>query len=301
MSHPDLAAPGHRPSLAELLGAWTWDPLVIAVLVASATLYTAGAVRMARRAGAGLIAPRQALAHGAGLAVLAVALISPLDRASDALFSAHMVQHELLMLVAAPLIVLGRPAAPVLWAMPRRWRVRARRAARRPALVGTWRALTAPAVALVLHAAARWLWHIPSAFEIALAHEAIHALQHATFFGTAVLFWWTLIHGRYGRAGYGVAVLFVFLTMLHSGLLAALLGLADHPLYASHAARTAGWGLDPTQDQQRAGLFMWIPAGVAMTAIGLALLGAWLGQSARAIRGSAHPGLAGQEPACRES
>lgn len=297
MSHPLPPAPSIRPpSISD----WTWDPLVIGVLVASAAIYTAGAVRMARRAGAATGLPRQALAHGAGLVVLALALLSPLDRASDALFSAHMVQHELLMLVAAPLIVLGRPVAPAVWALPRRWRVRARRAARRPVLVQAWRILTAPAVALVLHAAARWLWHVPAAFEAALADDLIHALQHATFFGTAVLFWWTLIHGRYGRAGYGVAVLFVFLTMLHSGLLAALLGLADHPLYASHAAHTASWGIDPTRDQQRAGLFMWIPAGVVMTAIGLALLAAWLGQSARAIARSAHPGLAGEEAACRE-
>jgi putative membrane protein len=296
VSHPVLPVPAIRPpSLVD----WTWDPLVIGALIASAALYTFGAVRMARRGARGNL-PWHALAHGAGLAVLALALISPLDRASDVLFSAHMTQHELLMLVAAPLIVLGRPAAPALWALPRRWRVRARRTAHRPVLVRAWRILTAPVVALVLHAAARWLWHVPAAFEAALADERIHAIQHAVFFGTAVLFWWTLIHGRYGRTGYGVAVLFVFLTMLHSGLLAALLGLADHPLYASHAARTASWGIDPTEDQQRAGLVMWIPAGVAMTAIGLGLLAAWLGQSARAMAHSAHAGLAGQEGACRE-
>jgi putative membrane protein len=297
VSHPELPATAIGPPS---IGDWTWDPLVIGALVASAALYTAGAVRMARRSGAAGVLPRHALAHGAGLVVLALALISPLDRASDALFSAHMVQHELLMLVAAPLIVLGRPVAPALWALPRRWRVGALRAARRPLLVRAWRVLTAPAVALVLHAAARWLWHVPAAFEAALADDAVHALQHATFFGTAVLFWWTLIHGRYGRVGYGVAVLFVFLTMLHSGLLAALLGLADHPLYDSHAARTASWGIDPTQDQQRAGLFMWVPAGVAMTGIGLGLLAAWLGQSQRAIARSAHPGLAGEEAAWRD-
>ena len=198
MSYLEDPAPAIPPPS---LGDWTWDPLVISALVASAAIYAVGAVRMTRRAGAARPGMRrQALAHGAGLAVLALALLSPLDRVSDALFSAHMVQHELLMLVAAPLIVLGRPAAPLLWTLPRRWRVRTRRAAHRPALVWAWRVLTAPAVALVLHAAARWLWHVPAAFEAALADGAIHSLQHATFFGTAVLFWWTLIHGRYGRA-----------------------------------------------------------------------------------------------------
>jgi putative membrane protein len=159
-----------------------------------------------------------------------------------------------------------------------------------------WRIASAPLVALLVHAVTRWLWHLPSAFEAALADERVHAFQHLTFFATALVFWWTLIHGRYGRGGYGVGVVFVFLTMLHSGLLAALLGLSDHPLYAAHAARTAGWGLDAVEDQQRAGLVMWVPAGVLMMSIGLAMFAAWLGQAARAIAGSPHTGLSGKEP-----
>jgi putative membrane protein len=78
-----------------------------------------------------------------------------------------------------------------------------------------------------------------------------------------------------------VAVAFVFFTALHSGLLAALLSLSDHPWYAAHAARTAAWGVDAVRDQQRAGLLMWVPASVLMTGIGLALLAAWLGECER--------------------
>jgi putative membrane protein len=105
-------------------------------------------------------------------------------------------------------------------------------------------------------------------------------VQHLSFFVTAVIFWWALIYGRYGRLGYGVGVAFVFCTMLYTGLLGATLSLADHALYA-HAAPTLKWGLDPVEDQQRAGLLMWIPAAVIMTSLGLAIFAAWLGQAAR--------------------
>jgi putative membrane protein len=279
----------HPPTgvkLDDWVGApWTPDPLVIGGLVAAVAIYTIGAVRLWRHAGAARgIRPWQALAHGAGLVVIAVALLSPLDRASDVLFSAHMAQHELLMLIAAPLIVIGRPLAAGAWALPRAARTRL------STLAPIGRVLTMPAVALLLHVFTRCVWHLPSAFDAALADERVHAFQHVTFFVTAVLFWWALLHGRYGRIGYGIAVLFVFFTMLQSGLLAAMIGFADHPLYA-HGERTAAWGLDALHDQQRAGLVMWIPAGIVMMSIGIAILAAWLGQAERAMRGSAHASL----------
>lgn len=282
----------HPPvdGIAPLFEGWSIDPLVILALVVAVTVYTIGAVRLWLHAGiAHGVRPWQAAAHGAGLTVIAIALLSPLDRASDVLFSAHMAQHELLMLIAAPLVVIGRPLAAVMWCLPRPWRARLARGRHT-----AWRMLTLPAVALLLHVATRLVWHIPAAFDAALASEAVHAFQHASFFATAVLFWWTLLHGRYGRVGYGVAVMFVFFTMLQSGLLAAMFGFADHPFYA-HAERTMAWGVDALRDQQRAGLVMWIPAGILMMGIGLAILAAWLGQAARAASASAHPALRGEE------
>jgi putative membrane protein len=288
MSHPG----NHVPELSEWLGWWTWDPLVLAGLGVGVAIYTFGALRLWDEAGAGHgVSPWRAAAYGAGIVVIAIALISPIDRASDVLFSAHMVQHELLMLIAAPLVVLGRPLIPALWALPRRARVRAWRATR-PARV--WRTVTSPVAALLVHAVTRIVWHAPALFDAALADERIHAIQHLTFFGSAVVFWWALIYGRYGRSGYGVGVAFVFFTMLYSGLLGAVLSLGDHALYA-HAEPTLRWGLDPVDDQQRAGLLMWVPAGVVMISVGLAILAAWLGQSARRISHSAHPSLIGRD------
>jgi len=264
MSHPG----NHVPDVSEWIGWWTFDPLVLAGLTTAVGLYTAGMLRMPRPQ------PARAVAFYAGILTCALALLSPIDRASDVLFSAHMVQHELLMLVAAPLVVLAKPYATILWALPE---------AARPHLRFTraWNTLTLPAVALGLHAAARIAWHVPALFDAALADERIHAFQHLTFFVTAVLFWSSLAYGRYGRFGYGVGVAFVFCTMLYTGLLAAVLTLGQHALYA-HAGPTLRWGLDPVEDQQRAGLLMWVPAAVVMTSIALAIFAAWLGQAERA-------------------
>jgi putative membrane protein len=271
VSHPGA----HVPQLSEWIGWWTFDPLVLSGLAIGATIYTCGALRAARG-----VPTWRAVSYGAGLVVAAIALLSPIDRASDVLFSAHMVQHELLMLIAAPLVVLGRPLVPALWAMPESLRARAT-GARWPRRV--WVVLTSPVVALALHALTRIVWHIPALFDAALADERIHAVQHLMFVGTAVIFWWALIYGRYGRAGYGVGVAFVFFTMLYSGLLGAVLSLGSHALYA-HAEPTLRWGLDPVEDQQRAGLLMWVPAGIIMTSVGLAIFGAWLGHADRRTR-----------------
>jgi putative membrane protein len=264
------------------LPAAPWDLAVAAALFTAASLYAVGLGRLWRRAGVrhglGLFS---VAAYAAGMLALIIALLSPLDTLADVLFSAHMGQHELLMLVAAPLLVMGRPLYVVLWAVPAAARTAVTSVLERGAARRAWRALSHPAVVLGLHGVALWIWHVPVLFEGALAHEAVHAVQHLAFFLTAALFWWTLVHGRYGRLGYGAAVVFVFLTAFHSGLLGAMLTFARAAIYPTHAARTRAAGLDPVEDQQLAGLLMWIPAGVLLTVLGLAFLSAWLGEAER--------------------
>jgi putative membrane protein len=255
---------------------------VAAALLGGLSVYTVGLVRLWRRAGAlhGL-GPLHVAAYAAGLLALWIALLSPLERLSAVLFSAHMGQHEILMLIAAPLVIMGRPLFAAAWALPESARRSTTAMVQRPAFRGVWHALTHPVVVLVLHGAALWIWHIPGLFEHALAHEQVHAVQHLSFFVTAALFWWSLIHGRYGRVGYGAAVFFVFATAMHSGLLGAMLTFSQQLWYPTHEARTRAAGGDPLADQQLAGLLMWIPAGVLLTVLGLALLSAWLGEAER--------------------
>ena len=260
-------------------GASFWDAAALTMLAAAAVLYGAG-VRRLRRSGAH-IRPLEPLSFWAGWAVLVFALTPWMDTAAAWFFSAHMVQHELLMVVGAPLVIVGRPIVPWLWALPQRWRRVAGTAAWSQAVTSVWRRLAHPAVAWTLHGTAIWVWHVPFLYEAAVRSEAIHAVQHATFMITAVLFWWGLVYGRYGRAAYGASVLYVFTTMLHTGLLGALFAFSVTPFYDVYRERAALSGADAVSDQQLAGLYMWIPAGVVLTAFGLALLVAWISEAER--------------------
>ena len=252
--------------------AFTWKPDVFAAaaLAASALAYAVGIVQMRQRGAA--LARYEMVSFILGWLTLATALLSPMATLAEWLFSIHMTQHELLMLVAAPLIAIGRPVVPMLFALPARWR-------RKAAGAGLLRLASSPFGVFALHAVALWIWHIPSLYEAAVLDDRIHLLQHVSFTGTAVLFWWGLVHGRYGRLGYGAAFIYIFATAVHSGGLGALLTFSDRPWYRLYAQRAGE--LDALADQQLAGIIMWVPAGIVMMLFGLALFAAWLGEADR--------------------
>ena len=266
----------------DLLAAWSFEPFVIVALLTSAFLYARGYRAMrARRRDRGRRWP--VVCFISGWVVLAVALVSPLHALGGALFSAHMVQHELLMAVAAPLLVLGRPLVPMLWALPMRWRRASGRFASVSWIRVPWRILTASAIAWLAHAIAIWAWHLPGPYQSSLNSELAHSSQHASFLLTALLFWWALIHGRGGRMGYGAAVLYVFGTALHTSILGALLTFSDVPWYPQYGRSTMQWGLTVLEDQHLAGLIMWIPAAIAYVVAALWLLASWLRDSERRV------------------
>jgi putative membrane protein len=262
---------------------WNWNPWVVGSLILLACLYLRGrrALRhtAARERG---VHHRESVAFWSGWCALGIALVSPLHALGAVLFSAHMIQHEVLMLVAAPLLVLGRPLPLFLRVLPLPWRRQLGKLGK--SLRGSWRVLTHPLVAWALHAAALWVWHIPRLFQATLTGELAHAWQHLSFFGTALYFWWALLYGHQELQGYGVAVLVVFTTALHSGLLGALLTFAPTPWYPAYAHTTAAWGLTPLEDQQLGGLVMWIPAGVVYMLAALALGAGWLRAIERQMR-----------------
>ena len=141
-------------------------------------------------------------------------------------------------------------------------------------VAAAWRAITNPLVATVVHGVALWTWHLPSLYEATLRSDAVHAVQHSSFLFSATLFWWALIHGRWGRLGYGVAIGYVFVTAAHSGALGALITFAPSVIYPIYGS------LD---DQQLAGLIMWIPAGVLLTIAAVALMVGWLREAERRV------------------
>jgi putative membrane protein len=270
-AHPLDAASAATPVLG-----WSFEPWVVACLALSLALYALGVARLWRRAGAGRgVHARRALAFGAGWLVTAAALVSPLDGLGAELFSAHMLQHEMLMVVAAPLFVLGRPLGAFAWALPPEARRRMGAFFHRPGWRVPWLVITAPLAAWLIHALALWLWHIPAWFQAALSHEGVHALQHASFLIGALLYWWSVM-GHASERHRGAAMASLFTTMIHTGALGALLTLSPVPWYPAYGGRTLAFGLDPLEDQQLGGLVMWIPAGAAYVACGLATAAYWL-------------------------
>jgi len=262
---------------------WSFEPGTVLPLAFTGMLYLRGA-----RVSRGVDRTRQ-ICFWTGWLVLTLALVSPIDTLGESLFSAHMAQHESLILIAAPLLTVARPLVPMLWGMPIEWRRRLGQFSKLPVLGRVWCGISRPGAAWGIHAAALWLWHIPQAFQATLTNEWIHAAQHLSFFGSALLFWWSLFYG-YGRAGYGAGFLGVFTTAVHTSVLGALLTFAHTPWYPAYASTTAAWGLTPLEDQQLGGLIMWIPAGVIYLAVGLALFAMWLQESdaAESRRSYAH-------------
>jgi len=275
---------------SELIGpqnvwtAWSLEPAVVLGLGLTAWLYSRGIRRLWRNAGSGHGVRRgEALLFLLGWATLAVALISPLHVMGEALFSAHMVQHELLMVVAAPLLVLGRPIVALLWSVPMSWRRGAGSISAGSTVQRTWHFMTLPAVAWTVHAVAIWLWHVPTLFQATLDSDLIHTAQHLSFLGSALLFWWSLLRVREGRLGRPAAILYLFTTAVHTSLLGVLLTFSDRVWYPVYQSSTAPWGLTPLEDQQLAGLIMWIPAGVAYLVAALAIAASWLRLPGRSL------------------
>jgi putative membrane protein len=277
---------GKPHKFGDLWYTWGLDPVVITSLALTGWLYVSGARRMGREAERGpnrRRRRREAWAFAGGWIALFVALVSPLHPWGEVLFSAHMTQHEVLMLVAAPLLVLSRPLVPFLWALPMGWRQSIGAAGKRRAVQSIWRAITNPLAAWSIHAGALWVWHAPLLFQATLRSDLVHTLQHVSFLGSALLFWWALVHGRHGLMGYGAAVLYVFTTSMHSGVLGALITFARQVWYPAYAGTTASWGLTPLEDQQLGGLIMWVPAATVYIIAALALVVGWMRESERRV------------------
>ncbi|MGQ0752471.1 MAG: cytochrome c oxidase assembly protein [Betaproteobacteria bacterium] len=260
----------HATGLAQA-ASWNFEPWVVACLLAAGLLYARGAWALWRKAGVGRgLTLAQACAFIAGWITLIAALISPIDALGARLFSAHMVQHELLMVIAAPLFVSARPLETWTWGLSVSWRRGAGRIGHWPPLLHAWSAITAPASAWALHAAALWIWHVPMFFDAALRSEDLHVAQHASFLATALLFWWAVL-GRTGARRPGLAIALSFTTMLHTGALGALLTFSPSAWYRGYH-HTETFGLTALEDQQLGGLIMWVPGGVAYLAAGLMLV-----------------------------
>lgn len=253
--------------------AWHLDACCVLPLLLSGAFYALGLAKLWGRAGRGRgVTPLQVGGFAGGWLVVALSVLSPLHAIGIRVFALHMAEHELLMVVAAPLFVLARPAPVFLWALPISARRIVRTAVRGRAARGLWHGLTDTTHAALLHGAAIWFWHLPGLFERALFSEPMHALQHLCFLLSALLFWWGIMSRERQRHTALAGVIALFATALHTSLLGALLTFAQGLWYPAALDPFPICGLTRGEDQQLAGLVMWVPSGLAYLAAALWLL-----------------------------
>jgi putative membrane protein len=276
---PILAHPGQPPAPHDLWSAWNLQPVLLAGLLLAGWAYRRGRTGGPRRP----VDTWRARCFTLALVALGLALLSPLDALSSALASAHMVQHLLLVVVAAPLLALSAPSSAILRGSPLAVRRASGRWRRRLGLThGNLAVLRHPAAVWLLQVGVLWFWHAAAPYDAALDNRFLHLLEHASFLVTAVLFWHVVIGVRgAARVSGGLGVLLVFAMAMQSVFLSALLTFARTPWYSGYATTTASWGLDPLADQQVAGVIMWIPAGGIYLAAALVLLVTWIGATER--------------------
>ncbi|MSQ34121.1 MAG: cytochrome c oxidase assembly protein [Dehalococcoidia bacterium] len=276
-----LPAPEGHASFPLGLG-FGLDPLVLLGLALAAILYARGLRRWRMRSYR--YSGWHPVAFCAALAILLVALQSPLDHLSEELLAAHMVQHMLLSTWATPLLVLGAPLTPILRGLPSALRLGVvRPLARNRVARRLFPVLVRPLPAFVLMTGALWGWHLPAAYEFALGNDAAHALQHVSFALTAGLFWAALmdIHPLHSRLSYLGRIVFLLAAMAQTTALSLFLVSAQPGLYPFYAQESGAWGLSPAQDQQAAGLIM-LADGLMMYLAAMVVCAlVWLGKEER--------------------
>jgi putative membrane protein len=253
----------------DVASAWQFDPLIVLGLIVAAWWYWRGW----HPVGDG----RRALGFVGGMLVVVVALLSPIDALAGVLLTGHMVQHVLLVSVAAPLLAWSAPGAAITRGAPAALRTRFARTRRRagPGL-GTVRSLRSPGARWLALVLAVWLWHAPPFYDAAVDHDVVHVAEHASFLGAALLFWSVILGPRRQRTSPGFAVLALFTLGLQNIVLSMLMTFSTFAWYDSYDEQAAGWSLDPLADQQLAGVVMWLPSGLITGGALLAVLVRWL-------------------------
>ncbi|MFP5385564.1 MAG: cytochrome c oxidase assembly protein [Bacteriovoracia bacterium] len=249
------------------IGKWNFDPFLLISLLLITVFYMTGLRNLKK------IKSFSLLSFAGSIFFLLLALFSPVDFWSDELQTWHMIQHMIIMVIAAPLFILGRPMFVLLWSLPSS--IRRKLGSLYGWLMGRgighyifWH----PLILWLFFGFTLWIWHLPSLYEAALLNQRLHDFQHISFFVSSVFFWRILIDpiSRY-RPKKGLAIFYIFATTLHASLLGLFLALSQGTWYKYYLNKTATWGLTPLEDQQVAGLIMWMP-GCMIYVIAAALI-----------------------------
>ena len=265
-----------NPTLSVLLLSWAWRPEIILSLGLAAALHLGGRWRLKKRGSARLVNPWRTVSYLSGLAVLWVALMSPIDVLSGQLFFMHMIQHLLLVMIAPPLLWLAQPMPVAMWGLPKSLRLEVGRWLRTDSpLRRAVRSLTTPGLVWLYFVAALVGWHDPRAYNLSLVNELAHDLEHLMFFSSAMLFWWhvigsaPLIHKRMSRgarAAYAISVVPV------NALTGIAISFASEPLYPYYTTVPRVGKMTVLQDQMLGGVLMWIPGSMMYLVAALILI-----------------------------
>jgi putative membrane protein len=264
------------PTLSVLLLSWAWRPEIILSLGLAATVHLTGRWRLKRQGSARLVNPWRSVAYLSGLAVLWIALMSPIDVLSGQYFYMHMVQHLLLVMIAPPLLLVGNPMPMMLGGLPAGLRRE----------IGRWlrpdsgfrravRTLTTPGLVWLYFVAVLVGWHEPQAYNLTLESELFHDLEHLSFFGTAVLFWWHVIgagpriHRRLSR---GVRIGYTLSVVPPNALTGITIAFASEPIYPYYTTVPRLGEMTVLEDQMLGGVLMWIPGSMMYIIAALILL-----------------------------
>lgn len=284
-----------HPLTRALLSSWELRPDVLAVLVSLGILYTLGWRRLRQQSAYRKLATRPRLAaYLGGLSLLAVSLLSPIDRLGSQLFFMHMLQHMISIMFAAPLLWLGEPFPIMLWALPRGLRRRvAALFARRSTFRRTLASVTRPGASWLIFITIYLGWHDPNAYNTALYHRWIHDIEHITFFGAAMLYWWHVvgaaphIHGRF--PGWG-RIAYLLATVPPNMLVGVSIAFANQIIYTYYLSVPRIWGFTAQQDQMLGGAIMWIPGSMMFIMVALLILALMFREKDRPLIGAPSTG-----------
>ena len=255
------------PGWPEVLGRWHFEPAAVALVTVVLLAYLRGRRRVVTEPPL----DRRDAAFLTGLAVVLLALVSPIGAYAEALLSVHMVQHLLLALVAAPLLVASHPLDRLLAGVP----------AEVPRTGGgrLGRVLRHPLMAWIVFAAMGWAIHFSPLFDLALRHPPVHGAEHALFLGSGLVFWAPVL-GAGTALSYPLRLLYLAVAMPQNTFLALAISSAASPLYPAYARLGRDWGPSLVADQRQAAGIMWVAGDLALLVAVLAVAAAWGRQDA---------------------
>jgi len=274
--------------LVRILSAWSLEPGPLIDLALGTALYAGGYWRLRRKADGRVKPPLWRVGcYAAGIVSLALAFFSPLETYDDRYFFVHMLQHLLIGWVAPPLLLLGAPLVPALWALPHPVRRRLGSLFRREQLL--WRlgaGLTTPYLALTIFLFVVAVWHVPSFFDAAQGHTVIHDLEHLTFFVAGLLYWWPVVQpgrGNHRLAPMSGGLLYLLASATEGGLIGGIFTFSDRVIYSFYLQPASSVGLTPLADQHLAGIVMWLIGGLIDALAAFILIGSYLAWEERTL------------------